>query len=538
MAMSRKTTTFILLSVWRGVVSAPDLPQGGAEEAALLQGKAKIFPHQVEPMRDDDHRCPEYDEGTVAAYKSLQSMKEGAKGQDKAAYYEALKKLDIEKLYHDIAGTMRDSQDCWPADGGDTPSYAGLFERLAWHCSGTFRLINGKAAGGCEGGRQRFFPENQWEDNVNNDKTRALLAPIKRKYDEKLSWGDLMTFAGTVAIKASGGPAKKFCFGRVDDADGSKSIPLGVEGTNGCPSDNAFCKSDAPCPNTFQFPEQDPSDYANCNVTQENGRFQGSHKVGLIYVHPQGPQLAQPPSPTYPSYFDGPNRGITLGTGQKPSTPVNPSWVHQRSPELSAREVRDTFKVRMGWTDQETVALIAGGHTLGRTHGNCDLTGTKWAKNPYVAEGPYFEAVRGSGAGPTDGTCGTGKLAGKGPNTISSGFEGPWTTTPSQWSYNYLESTLFEAWEPIKSPFGNDQWWTTNRSSPNKNTIRLTSDLALGADPIYRKYALEYARDHDKFDSDFADAFFKLMHRSQEHPHEDDLEADANVCTDFSFLSK
>jgi len=199
-------------------------------------------------------------------------------------------------------------------------------------------------------------------------------------------------------------------------------------------------------------------------------------------------------------------------------------------------EVRDTFKIRMGWTDRETVALVGGGHTLGRTHGNCNVSGTKWAKQPYSAEGPFFEAVPNSGRGPSDGTCGVGAAAGLGPNTVSSGFDGPWTRTPSRWSYDYFDALLNEEWAPVKSPFGNDQWWTADRNSKYAHTRRLTADMSMVADDTYREVALEYARDHGKFDSDFADAWYKLMHRSGDHPHQDDLEKDAAFCTTFDFL--
>jgi len=463
---------------------------------------------QTSKMRDDDHtgRLPHYEIGTVAGCtdKTYPPTKE--------EYYKDLKTLDIEELYEDIVTLMRTSQAGWPADGpqdGDEASYAGLFGRLAWHCSGTFRLIDGgMAAGGCEGARQRFWPENQWRDNVNLDKARALLAPIRNKFGDRISWADLITFAGTVGIKASGGPAKKFCFGRVDDADGSRSVDLGVESVNGCPA----MQSHAPCENHFRWPEQDESDHFLCNVTQANGRFQASHSVGLIYVFPEGPQLKS----------DDPN--------------YNPEWVHNRSPSLSALEVRDTFKERMGWTDRETVALIGGGHTLGRTHGNCDLSGTQWAAEPFNGVGPYFEAVPNSGRGPTDGTCGSGENAGLGPNTVSSGFEGAWTRTPSQWNYDFFEAMLDEAWEPVKSPFGNDQWWTVDRSSKFANTRRLTADLSIVTDETFEAIAREYAYDHNGFDSDFADAWFKLVHRSADHPHQDDLEKDANFCTYFDFV--
>jgi len=322
--------------------------------------------------------------------------------QDKKEYYQNLQSLNIEELYHDIEDVMLDSQKCWPADGpqnGDKASYAGLFIRTAWHCAGTFRSIDGNIAGGCEGGRQRFWPENEWHDNSNLDKGRAILAKIKDKYGDKISWGDLMTFAGNVAIRASGGPIDSFCFGRVDDHNGFDSIPLQVEGINGCLPEQD-CKTDV-CDATFRWPEQDPKDHPNCNSTQVNFRFQASHGIGLIYVHADGPQLRH----TEPE--------------------VNPSWVHQRSPRLSALEIRDTF-LRMGWTDRETVALIAGGHSLGRAHGGCDLRGSAYDEpvvKPFNGQGPFFEAELDSGRGPTS-LCGSGELAGLGPNTVTSGFEG------------------------------------------------------------------------------------------------------------------
>merc|ERR1712232_1002981 len=406
-----------------------------------------------------------------------------------------------------------------PADGpqdGDVPSYAGLFGRLAWHCSGSFRLINGtgQAAGGCEGARQRFWPENEWRDNVNLDKARGLLGQIKDKFKNRVSWSDLMTFAGTVGIKASGGPGKKFCFGRIDDADGSRSVELGAQGINQCPmAHNPMAHSDSPCQNHWKWPEQNETDHFQCNLTQGN-RLQASHSVGLIYVYPEGPQLKA----SHPEY--------------------NPKWVHNRSPKLSALEVRDTFKERMGWTDRETVALVGGGHTLGRTHGNCNLAGSKWASKAYNNEGPHFEAVPNSGRGPTDGTCGAGPDAGLGPNTVSSGFDGPWTRTPSKWSYDYFDAMLAEEWVPVKSPYGNDQWWTENRTSKYAHTRRLTADMSLVSDEIYKPIAIEYAHHHHKFDSDFADAWYKLTHRSEGHPHEDDLEKDAGICTHFEFLKE
>lgn len=217
--------------------------------------------------------------------------------------------------------------------------------------------------------------------------------------------------------------------------------------------------------------------------------------------------------------------------------------MHNRSPRLSALDIRDTF-TRMGWNDSETVALIAGGHTLGRCHGACSLVDTKWGPpeddKMYNGQGPWYEAVVDTGRGPTDGTCGpkNTNLAGLGPYTISSGFEGAWTETPSQWTYDYLKFTdpLVEKWSPVKSPFGADQFWTANRSSPRAHTMRLTTDLALFHDVTYAKYSREFMEDDAKFDEAFAYAWKKLVHRSANHPKVDDLEHAAQTCTDFSFL--
>lgn len=403
---------------------------------------------------------------------------------DKNEYHEYLADLDVEHLYQTIVRVMENSEECWPADGpqdGDDASYAGLFGRLAWHCSGTLRVLDGVSSGGCEGGRQRFWPEREWRDNANLDKARGLLAAVKEMGEfKKLSWGDLITFAGTVGIKASGGPVEKFCFGRIDDTDGSASVMLGTEGTNECDNGDE-CISMSPCETSFHWPEQDENDNARCNLTQSNGRQQGSHSVGLIYVYPEGPQL-------------------------KASSPeFDAKQVHQRSQRLSGEEVRDTFENRMGWTAQETVALIGGGHTLGRAHGNC-------------------------------ASLGDDKESCKGAYTTSSGFEGAWTRTPSHWNYDYFEAMLEHEWKPTQSPDGLDQWGTEDSSSPFAKTFRLTADMSVVADPVYRQWAVKYNEDHDLFDSDFAKAWFKLTHRSKNHPQDDDLEHDANTCTSFKFV--
>lgn len=409
----------------------------------------------------------------------------GAEAFETTSYKEYLKGLDIEKLYGTLERVMTTSQDCWPADGpqdGDVASYAGLWGRLAWHCAGTLRILeDGQSYGGCEGGRIRFWPEREWRDNGNLDQARAILAEVKQMPEYKqLSWADLITFAGTVGIKASGGPASKFCFGRLDVKDGGDSVQLGVEGVKDCA--DGSCGTHSPCEDSFHWPEQDTKDDPRCNLTQSNGRLQASHSVGLIYVYPHGPQLKE----GHPEY--------------------DAKSAHQRSARLSAEEVRDTFSYRMGWTDQETVALVGGGHTLGRAHGNC-------ASNPDKAAG-----------------C-------KGKYTTTAGYEGAWTRTPSRWNYDYFKAMLDGTdWVATKSPEGNDQWGPQDPSSPWANTLRLTADMAMVKDPAYRKWAVKYNEDHALFDRDFADAWAKLVHRSKEHPADGDLEKDTRKCTTFDFV--
>lgn len=403
----------------------------------------------------------------------------------KQQYQKYLESLDVKKLYDSIVDLMHDSQQCWPADGpqdGDVASYAGLFNRLAWHCSGTLRVVGGKSFGGCEGGKQRFWPEREWRDNANLDQARSVLAQIKMMEEYRdLSWGDLITFAGTASLKASGGPADKFCFGRLDEKNGEQSQMLGTEGITLCP-EGMNCKTDAPCPSAFHYDEQDPEDDPRCNLEQPGGRQQASHSVGLIYVYPHGPQLK----------WKNPE--------------FNATAAHQRSPRLSALEVRDTFENRMGWTAQETVVLIGGGHTLGRSHGNCA------SKPDSVAD------------------C-------KGVHTSTAGYEGPWTRTPSNWNYDFFDSILNEDWVATKSPDGFDQWNTASPNSKYAKTFKLTSDLSLAVDPIYREWVVHYQKNPDLFDKDYADAWYKLVHRSGGHPHEDDLEKDAGKCTSFDFVS-
>lgn len=265
---------------------------------------------------------------------------------------------------------------------------------------------------------------------MNLDKARALLWPIKEKYGDGLSWGDLFTFAGTTAIKAMGGPTQPFCFGRVDAPDGTESLDLGP---------TAEQAAHNPCP-------------VNGNCSEPLGTKQ----VGLIYLNPEGP-------------FGEPD------------------------PTGSAKDVRDAFK-RMDMNDTQTVALIGGGHAFGKTHGACpDGPG---------ASGPNMDAYD-----PWKGGCGTGK----GNDTFTSGFEGPWTTNPTQWDNEFFKALVDSDWEKHVGPGGHWQWRTSDRSSPYSSVMRLTSDIALMHDPSFAQIAREFAEDQSKLDVAFAQAWNQLI---------------------------
>lgn len=339
-------------------------------------------------------------------------------------YDEALAALDVGAVEADLVDLMSNSQECWPADGGN---YGPFFIRLAWHCSGSYRKTDGH--GGCGGGRQRFEPERSWDDNTNLDKARALLWPIKEKYGDGLSWGDLFTFAGTTAIKTLGGPTKPFCFGRVDDGDGTKSLLLG-------PTPEQEAK--VPC-----------HEQGNCQKPL------GTTTIGLIYLNPEGP-MGKP------------------------------------DPAGSAHDVRDAF-ARMGMNDSQTVALIGGGHAFGKTHGACPdgpgLPPNKDVENPWP------------------GACGTGK----GADTFTSGFEGPWTTRPAQWDNEFFKVLMDNEWEKHVGPGGHWQWRTTDRHGPYSGVMRLTSDVSLLHDPAYWEISKTFAEDQSKLDEAFAQAWDQLI---------------------------
>jgi len=347
-------------------------------------------------------------------------------------YAKALKNLDIKAVEKDLTDLMTANFKYWPNDA-DYNHYGPFFIRLAWHCSGPFRATDGR--GGCSGGRLRFEPERSWPDNTNLDKARSLVYPIKKKYGDGLSWGDLYTAAGSIAIQSMGGPTKPFCFGRIDDKNGKKSDIL-----------NEPCKD----PNGKKLP---------------NGKCVGPWgptTVGLIYVNPEGP----------------------IGADGHP----------RPEPALSAIDVQDSFG-RMGMNAMEIVALIGGGHAFGKTHGAC------------ADKGPGNNQLAAKGCEIWNGQCGGD---GKGANTVTSGFEGPWTNTPTKWGNDYFKGLLEEKWEKHRGPGGLWQWRTENRSSTRKTNMRLTSDMAFLENPVYKSMVEIFAKDQKALDNAFAHAWAQL----------------------------
>jgi len=354
------------------------------------------------------------------------------------AYDEALKALDLEAVKADLVKLFTKSQECWPADFGN---YGPFFVRLAWHCSGSYRKTDGK--GGCAGGRQRFEPERSWDDNTNLDKARALLVPIKEKYGDGLSWGDLFTLAGTTAMRSMGTPIKQFCAGRIDSCDGTDSLDLG-------PS-----------------PQQEKD--APCAVNGKCKKPLGTTTVGLIYLNPEGPV----------------SQNKMTGT-----------WAPNPDPKLSALDVRDSFS-RMDHDDRDTVALIGGGHAFGKGHGAC----------PKGAGESPNEAYK-SGQIPWPGLCGTGK----GNDTFTAGFEGPWTSNPLSWDNEFYRNLLSHEWEKFVGPGGKWQWRIKNPTDDVEGGLmRLTSDMSLLEDEKYLPIVKEFATDMNAFDEAFDIAWTKLI---------------------------
>lgn len=362
-------------------------------------------------------------------------------------YAEEFKKLDLAAIKADLAALMTDSQDWWPADYGH---YGGLMVRMAWHSAGTYRTSDGRGGGGT--GTQRFAPLNSWPDNGNLDKARRLLWPIKQKYGNRISWADLMILAGNVAIESMGGPVFGFGGGRADVWEPEEDIYWGAETEWLATSD------------------------------MENSRYSGDREMedplaavqmGLIYVNPEGP--------------DG-----------------NPD------PVASGRDVRDTFG-RMGMNDEETVALVAGGHTFGKAHGAGDAA--------HVGAEPEAAPVEAQGLGWLS-THGSGKAG----DAITSGIEGAWKPNPTTWDMGYFDVLFGYEWKLCKSPAGAHQWIAQDvapehmvvdafDTSKMHAPMMTTADMSLRMDPEYEKISRRFHANPAEFADAFARAWFKLTHR-------------------------
>ena len=357
-------------------------------------------------------------------------------------YAEEFKKLDLEALKKDLYALMTDSQDWWPADFGN---YGPLFIRMAWHSAGTYRIGDGR--GGAGSGNQRFAPLNSWPDNVNLDKARRLLWPIKQKYGQKISWADLMILAGNCALELMGFKTFGFGGGREDIWEPEEDVYWGAEGK--WLEDKRY---------TGDRELEDPL---------------AAVQMGLIYVNPEGPN-------------------------------GNPD------PIAAARDIRETF-ARMAMNDEETVALIAGGHTFGKTHGAGDaaLVGPEPEAAPIEQQGLGWKSKFGTGVGG---------------DAIGSGLEVTWTSTPTKWSSNFFSNLFSYEWELTKSPAGANQWTPKHGAGANlvpdahdptkrHPPTMLTTDLSLRFDPVYEKISRRFYENPDQFADAFARAWFKLTHR-------------------------
>ncbi|WCM53820.1 catalase/peroxidase HPI [Pseudomonas sp. WJP1] len=385
-------------------------------------------------------------------------------------YAKAFKTLDFAALKRDLTALMTDSQDWWPADFGH---YGPLFVRMSWHAAGTYRTGDGR--GGAGSGQQRFAPLNSWPDNVSLDKARRLLWPIKQKYGNSISWADLIVLTGNVALETMGFKTFGFSGGRPDVWEPDEDVYWGSE-NKWLGGDVRYDKAQK----AVQEPGEGPL-VAEPGENEESRTEQGRNlenplaavQMGLIYVNPEGPE-------------------------------GNPD------PVAAGKDIRETFG-RMAMNDEETVALIAGGHAFGKTHGAgpADNVGAE----------PEAAGLEEQGLG-WKNKFGTGK----GPDTITSGLEVTWTTTPTKWSNNFLENVFGFEWELTKSPAGAHQWTPKNGAgagiipdahdpSKRRNPTMLTTDLALRFDPIYEPIARRFLQNPDQLADAFARAWYKLLHR-------------------------
>ena len=362
-------------------------------------------------------------------------------------YKESVKSLDFKSLEKDMHSLMSEPQDWWPADWGH---YGGLMIRMAWHAAGTYRISDGR--GGAGTGNLRFAPLNSWPDNGNLDKARRLLWPIKKKYGNNISWADLFILAGNIAYESMGLKVFGFSYGRADIWHPEKDIYWGSEKEFLAPSEERY--SDLEDPTTLEHPL-------------------GATHMGLIYVNPEG-------------------------VNGKPD------------PLKTALHVRETF-ARMAMNDEETVALTAGGHTVGKAHGNGDAS--------ILGPEPEGANIESQGFGWINP-----KGTGHGSDTVTSGLEGAWTTNPTKWDNGYFEMLFNHQWELRKSPAGAWQWEPidieedkkpVDANNPNlkQNPIMTDADMAMKKDPIYREISLKFKEDQEYFSKTFARAWFKLTHR-------------------------
>lgn len=412
------------------LVAAVAIATSSMALADAMQSSGKGKPNQfwwpeqlnLQPLRDHDVSSNPYGDGFD--------------------YAKAFSSLDLEAVKKDLKHLMTDSQDWWPADYGH---YGPLFIRMAWHSAGTYRVADGR--GGAAGGQQRFDPLNSWPDNVNLDKARRLLWPIKQKYGRSISWADLMVLAGTVAMEDMGFKTFGFAGGRADDWEPDI---------------------------VYWGPEADMLGRERFNQKGELENPLAATQMGLIYVNPEGP-------------------------GGNPD------------PMASAAQIRASFG-RMAMSDEETVALIAGGHTFGKTHG---------AHKPSDCVGaePAAADVGEQGLG-WKNKCGKGNAE----DTVGSGLEGAWTSAPTQWTMMYLQNLFNFEWEQTRSPAGAIQWIPKGGAAstivPDAHVrgrfhapIMFTTDLALKVDPKYRKISKRFLENPDQFELAFAKAWFKLTHR-------------------------
>jgi catalase-peroxidase len=391
-------------------------------------------PHR--PRTNQDWWPNQVDLGVLRPHTAVPSLL-----GDDYDYAEEFKTLDVEALKQDLFDLMTDSQDWWPADYGH---YGGLFIRMAWHAAGTYRIADGR--GGSDGGAQRFAPLNSWPDNVSLDKARRLLWPIKQKYGRKISWADLIVFAGNCAYESMGFKTFGFAFGREDDWE-PEEIFWGPE-------------------DTWLGDERYAGD------RELTGPF-GAVQMGLIYVNPEGPN-------------------------------ANPD------PLASAIDIRETFR-RMAMDDEETLALIVGGHTVGKAHGAVDPE--------YLGPEPEGCPVHFQGLGWVNSYG-----SGKGEHTLTSGLEGAWTNEPTKWDNGFLENLFKYDYELTRSPAGAQQWTPTDPSAkddvPDAHVegkrhapMMLTSDLALRFDPVYSPIAKRFHENPEQLEEAFGKAWYKLLHR-------------------------